>query len=207
MSASKHQWEHIYQQDGWPQREPVPLFYEAVPAFQSRKCCRILDLGCGNGNYIVPFAEKDFGMIGADISYTGLKISKQRLESAAMPVSLVQCDFRFPLPFAESSFDGIWALQSIHHARIDEIRLVIRELWRVLTLRGFMVLSVSGRKDANWSHKEIEPGTYVPIEGPERNLPHHIFTEEEVREEFRMFAIENISSRLNGKVIVVMASK
>ena len=207
MVTSKHPWENIYRQDGWPQREPVPLFYEAVPAFQSRKCRRILDLGCGHGNYTVPFAEIGFDVTGIDISSTGLNISKRRLETAAMPVSLVQCDFRFPLPFRESSFDGIWSLQSIHHARISEIRLVIQELWRVLTRGGFMVLSVSGRKDDEWSYEEIEPGTYVPLEGPEQGLPHHIFTESEVREEFQMFAIEGVFSRLSGQVIVVMASK
>ncbi len=207
MPDIEHPWEIIYQQDKWPQQDPVPLFHEVVPTLQSRNCHRILDLGCGNGNYLVPFAKKGFDMIGADISPTGLNISRQRLASATMPVSLVQCDFRLPLPFRKSSFDGIWSVQSIHHARIDAIRLVIQELWRVLIPNGFMIVSVAGGLDDKYPYKEIEPGTCVPLEGPERGLPHHIFTEDEVRKEFKMFAIEAVYSRLNGKILVILASR
>ena len=207
MPDIEHPWERIYQQDQWPQQDPVPLFHEVLPTLQNRNCHRILDLGCGNGNYLVPFAEKGFDMIGADISPTGLNISRRRLASATMPVSLVQCDFRLPLPFRQSSFDGIWSVQSIHHARIDKIRLVIQELWRVLIPNGFMIVSVAGGLDDEYAYKEIEPGTYVPLEGPERGLPHHIFTEDEVRKAFKMFAIEAVYSRLNGKIRVILASK
>lgn len=207
MPEIEHPWEKIYQQNRWPRQEPVPLFHEVVPTFQSRKCRRILDLGCGNGNYLVPFAEKDFDMIGADISPAGLNVSRQRLLSKSMPVSLVQCDFRLPLPFRNCSFDGIWSVQSIHHARIDVIRLTIQELWRVLTPNGYMIVSVAGGLDDEYPYKEIEPGTYVPLEGSERGLPHHIFSEDEMRKEFQMFAIENVYSRLHGKILVILASK
>ncbi|MCA9956581.1 MAG: class I SAM-dependent methyltransferase, partial [Anaerolineales bacterium] len=71
MPDIEHPWERIYQQDQWPQQDPVPLFHEVLPTLQNRNCHRILDLGCGNGNYLVPFAEKGFDMIGADIAPTG----------------------------------------------------------------------------------------------------------------------------------------
>ncbi|MEZ4592924.1 MAG: class I SAM-dependent methyltransferase [Chloroflexota bacterium] len=207
MPEPEHPWEIIYQQDKWPQRDPVPLFHEVVPLLQSRNCHRLLDLGCGNGNYLVPFAKIGFDMTGADIAPTGLNLSRRRLASATLPGSLVQCDFQRPLPFRKNSFEAIWSIQSIHHARIDQIRLTIQELWRVLTPNGFMIVTVAAGLDDEYLYQEVEPGTYIPLEGPERGLPHHLFTEAEVRKEFQLFAIEAVYARLNGKILVILASK
>ena len=203
----EHPWEEIYRNDGWPQQEPVPLFYEIVSNLRQKGCRRILDLGCGNGNYIVPFAREGFDVVGTDISFTGLWISKQRLADKSLPTKLVQSDFRNPLPFKDESFEGVWSLQVIHHARIAEIRLGIEEIWRILSRGGYISISVSGQLDDDYQYEEIEAGTFAPLDGPEKGLPHHIFTEEEVRDEFERFEIEEVFSRLNGKVIIILARK
>jgi len=66
---------------------------------------------------------------------------------------------------------------------------------------------VSGRVDDDVRHQRIEPGTFIPLEGPEKGLPHHIFSEEELRLEFGNFQIEDVSLRAGGKVISVLARK
>jgi len=67
-------------------------------------------------------------------------------------------------------------------------------------------ISVAAGKDDE-EFVEIEPGTIVPLTGSEARLPHHIFSEEELRLEFRDFQVMDISLRANGKVLVIVACK
>jgi hypothetical protein len=95
----------------------------------------------------------------------------------------------------------------IHHARITAVRLAIREIRRVLVPGGLAFVTVSGRKDAGLSFEEIEPGTFVPMAGPEAGLAHHIFTVEELRLEFEDYQVLDISVRAEGAVLAVLARK
>ncbi len=67
-------------------------------------------------------------------------------------------------------------------------------------------VSVAARKDDE-EFIEIEPGTIVPLTGSEAGLPHHIFSEEELRMEFRDFKVMDVSLRAEGKVLVITARK
>jgi hypothetical protein len=40
--------------------------------------------------------------------------------------------------------------------------------------------------------EQLEPNTYIPLDGPERGLPHHYFTPEELREVFGGYDIVDI---------------
>ena len=54
---------------------------------------------------------------------------------------------------------------------------------------------------------EIEPGTVIPLTGSEAGLPHHIFSEEELRMEFRDFQVWDVPLRAGGKGWVIAARK
>ena len=54
---------------------------------------------------------------------------------------------------------------------------------------------------------EIEPGTFVSKPGPERGLPHHIFDEDEIQDEFSDFLVQEVSLRAEGKVLAIWAMK
>jgi hypothetical protein len=40
--------------------------------------------------------------------------------------------------------------------------------------------------------EELEPNTYIPLDGPERGLPHHYFTPEELRVLFKGYDVMEI---------------
>jgi hypothetical protein len=100
----------------------------------------------------------------------------------------------------------VFSIQVIDHARIAAVRLAIREIWRVLSSGGVAFISVAASKDDE-EFVEIEPGTIVPLTGSEAGLPHHIFSEEELRMEFRDFQVWYVSLRAAGKVWVITARK
>jgi len=206
MSADNHPWEIIYRKDGRVFPEPFPRFPEVVELFIEYGCNEILDLGCGSGRHCVHLAKEKFKVTGLDISSTGLGLTQEWLRAEGLESRIVQSDFRHPLPFRDGSFSGVFSTQVIHHARIDAVRLAIREIHRLLSSSGVAYISVAARKD-DGEFMEVEPGTFVPQTGSEAGLPHHIFSEEALRAEFHAFTVIDISLRAKGKVRVLTAQK
>jgi SAM-dependent methyltransferase len=177
-----------------------------VDLFIEHGYSEILDLGCGSGRHTVHLAMENFRTFGLDISTTGLGLTREWLREQGLESRIVQSDFRHPLPFRAGSFSGVFSTQVIHHARIAAVRLAIREIRRVLSSGGVAFISVAARRDDE-EFVEIEPGTVVPLTGSEAGLPHHIFSEEELRMEFRDFQVMDVSLRADGKVMVIAARK
>jgi glycosyltransferase involved in cell wall biosynthesis len=72
------------------------------------KCDRIVDLGCGNGEYIPYLRMKASCVIGVDIDINLAKISKAN----GCDVILATLDY---LPFKDESFDYVWASEVVEH--------------------------------------------------------------------------------------------
>lgn len=207
MNASDHPWELIYRHEGRVFTEPFPGFKAIARKFTRHHCHRILDLGCGNGRHVVALTKKGFNTIGLDISSSGLRLTCEWLEEESLQASLIGADTRQYLPFKADSFDGLLSTQVIHHALLSEVRVAIAEIWRILTNGGIAFITVPGRKDESEAYEEVEPGTYVPLDGTEKGLPHHIFTEDELRSEFGVFQIRQISRLAEGKVLALWLMK
>ena len=207
MNSIPHPWEEIYKREGRVFPEPFPRFREVVETFRLHDCSIILDVGCGSGRHVVQLAKQGFRSLGLDISPTALSLAQAWMRQEGHEASFALADTRQPLPFRDGSVEGVLSTQVIHHARITAVRKAIREIRRVLEPGGLAFVTVSGRKDAGLEFEEIEPGTFVPIAGPEAGLPHHIFTVEELRAEFEDYQILDVSVRAEGAVLAVLARK
>jgi SAM-dependent methyltransferase len=207
MSATNHPWEEIYQREGRVFPEVFPRFGEVVETFRAHGCQAILDLGCGNGRHVVHLAKEGFWSLGADLSPTALYLTQSWMREERYEANLALADTRRPLPFRDGSFQAVLSTQVIHHARLAAVRVAIGEILRVLVPGGIVFVTVSGRKDRGLDFETIEPGTFVPLSGPEAGLPHHIFSVEELQFEFRDFEILEASVRAEGAVLAVLARK
>lgn len=207
MGQNVHPWEEIYRREGRVYPEPFPRFGEVVEAFRAHGCRAVLDLGCGSGRHVVHLAKLGHWVLGADVSPTALYLSKTWLHDEGQEARLTLVDTRHPLPFHDGSFDGVLSTQVIHHARVAAVRVAISEIRRVLVPGGLAFVTVSGRKDPGVEFEEVEPGTFLPLTGPEAGLAHHIFSVEELRYEFRELDILDLSIRAEGAVLAVLARK
>jgi len=207
MNAKNHPWENIYARDGHIFTEPFSAFSSVVQNFNQYQCRNILDLGCGNGRHVVALMNLNLGVVGLDISPTGLSLTQEWLEDEELPANLICGDMRHSLPFKDNCFDGLISTQVIHHSLLAEIRLTISEIWRVMTDGGIAFVTLAGKKHVDLPYDEIEPGTFVPLEGTEKGLPHHIFTEDELYREFELFQIQEISLRDKGRVRAIWLKK
>src|SRR5262245_32894835 len=53
---------------------------------------RLLDLGCGTGRLLIPFARKNFQVVGVDLSEPMLAVARQKAAVAGVPVQLLKAN-------------------------------------------------------------------------------------------------------------------
>ena len=80
----------------------------------------------------------------------------------------------------------------IHHARLAQIAALVDEIARILKAGGLLFVTVPQLQNQGTRFEQLEPGTYIPLDGVETGLPHHYFTPEELHSLFKEFTIVDI---------------
>ncbi|HYN06543.1 MAG TPA: class I SAM-dependent methyltransferase [Vicinamibacterales bacterium] len=153
---------------------------------------RVLDLGSGTGRHLVHFARLGFSVSGLDDSLEGTRLAGQWLASEGLDADVRVGSMHDPLPYPDAFFDAVIAVQVIHHARLAAIRGLVAEMTRVLNPRGLVFVTVPAFRNQASAFDEIEPGTFLPLDGPEKGLPHHYFSVEELRVLFEAFDVDDV---------------
>lgn len=142
----------------------------------------VLDIGCGTGKYLVFLKNLGFKTSGIDSSGTATKMTCTNLNDD----SNIKVVNMFKYKIDHNKYDLIISVATIHHGLKIEIEELIDLIYESLLNHGkiFITLpSISGRKrwDTFKDDKEVGPGTFTPLAGPEKGLPHSFFEKEEVK--------------------------
>jgi SAM-dependent methyltransferase len=124
-----------------------------------RKPGRVLELGCGNGNNLLPFAEFGWDVTGLDISGEALADARHNFDGIG---SFIECDLAadFPVP-QDEAFDAIILPNIIYYLPRQSFLRVLRECRRRMRPDG--VFFLSARLPEDWRcgrGKEEEPGGF-----------------------------------------------
>lgn len=125
----------------------VDRFLNQLPAK-----AKILDLGCGPGNFAQYLVSKGFEVIGIDISSKMLNIAKSHLPQ----ISFHQGDFR-SIPYADQSFDAIFSAYSLIHIPQTDVVQVIGEMRRVLKGEGTVLVLVQSGNHDHFIQEPLKP--------------------------------------------------
>jgi ubiquinone/menaquinone biosynthesis C-methylase UbiE/8-oxo-dGTP pyrophosphatase MutT (NUDIX family) len=179
---------------------PHKDFKKFVALFRGSKDKRVLDLGCGTGRYTIALSEEGFKVYGIDWVEKVIKITKQKLKKEGLTANLKTGDIYKKLPYNNNFFDGIISIKVIHHNRVSKIKKLIKEMERVMKPGGILMIEVpkkNGRKNDK-KFKKVEPETFINLEGLEKGVLHHVFTnKQELKDLFPNFEIVDI--HLTGK--------
>ena len=192
MSELPKIWDEIFKKQGKVFTEPHAAMPGLVRLLKSMNARTVLDFGSGSGRHIIYLAKAGFSVFGLDNSPKGLQFTKEWLNREGLCANLLLGDMAKKLPYSDDCFDAIIAVQVIHHARIAVIRLLIREMWRILKRDGVLFVTVPMLKNPTLPYEQIELETYMPLNGREQGLLHHYFTPRELYEEFDDFQIIGI---------------
>jgi SAM-dependent methyltransferase len=124
-----------------------------------RKRGRVLELGCGSGNNLMPFADFGWDVTGLDLSGEALSDARHNLAAVG---AFIECDLTttFPLP-EDASFDAVLLPNIIYYLPRRSFIRILRECRRRLRPDGVLFMSTRVPEDWRWGRgKEEEPGGY-----------------------------------------------
>jgi len=176
-------WNEILKRREYSPEEPDKMVVQFAEFLKKKQVKRVLDLGCGAGRHVVYLAKQGFETYGIDISETGLKEAKNRLERGRLDAAtLIKCDMK-ALPYVNQCFDAVISLFTIYHSTKQGIKDTITETQRTLRKRGFILLNFHSRRSGKYGKGiRIEENTFIQESGPEKGIIHHFVNEDEIRE-------------------------
>jgi SAM-dependent methyltransferase len=148
-----------YGQTSWVTTEEsheIPRRLELTPN------CWVLEIGSGSGRYALYVAETTrCQVIGLDVNGEGVRNASALAErqNLSKQVRFQQCDVSQPLPFADASFDAVYANDVFCH--IPGRLALLKELWRVLKPGGRMIFSDALVVGGALSNEEISTRSLI----------------------------------------------
>jgi len=182
-------WNEILKRGEYSPEEPDKLAMQFTKLLRNKHAQRVLDLGCGTGRHTVYLAKQGFETHGIDISETGLRKTRNKLQKEKLDASLVKCDMK-ALPYIPHCFDAVMSLYTIYHNTKQGIRKAIEEIHRTLTKTGLTLLNFhTKRSSKHGKGTKMEEDTFVQEDGPEKGIIHHFVDENEIHQLLKGFKI------------------
>lgn len=165
-----------------------PLFRRFITKSNFDRRCA-LDIGCGTGKYALYLTGKGFLIDGIDSSPTAIKMTKDAMGKNAGTIKIADM-FKFRI--AKGRYDLILSVATIHHGKKKDIQNLINKIHSALVGGGKVFITLpdfesSKRWNTFKNNKDLGGGTFSPLSGPEKGLPHSFYTKEEVQNLFSNF--------------------
>ena len=127
---------------------PLPLV-ELVDSGQVQPC-RVIDLGCGAGNYAIYLAGRRFEVTGVDFSPTAIRIARENASRKGLRCDFFVADVVEELDRVNQTWDFACEWGLLHHIPPEQRQKYVENVRRILNLKG-KYLSVSfSEKDAGF---------------------------------------------------------
>lgn len=194
-------WEIVYRKKmkkyKWIPSDSVINFLPHLKKFSAHT---VLDLGCGTGRNALFLGQQGFTVVGVDISKTALQVAHRKIKKAKLYHAILMQGDIADLPFPSQNFEAIISINVIHHAKINNIKKIVNEIYRVLRDDGIGLVTVGSDLDYKFGKgRRLEKKTYELGEGihGETGIIHHFFNEFETKALFGKFKI--LTTRLLQK--------
>lgn len=185
-------WNEIYKKHGILQKNILPCVTVAASKLEDLKLSepQVLDAGCGTGRHVrfIRIRLPDAKVSCFDISPEGLAYieNDERIDKRVLDMN------SGVLPYQNNSFDLAISTLVIEHGVMKQIKRNVEELKRVVKNNGLIAFAVPSTQDFRYGQgKKLEEGTYVYGPQLDGTIPHHFFTDNEIKELFfgcdRMF--------------------
>lgn len=107
---------------------------------------KVLDVGCGTGNFSMKLAERGCVVTGIDVSEEMLKVAREKAAEKSLSISYLQMDAT-ELAFDDGAFDVVLTMAAVEF--IEDTARAVEEMFRVVK-NGGQVLIGTINADSDW---------------------------------------------------------
>jgi SAM-dependent methyltransferase len=119
----------------WNMAEPPKALVTAVTA-NATKAGKIIEMGCGAGNYVIHFSRMGYDCTGVDISGNAIRIAGSLASAAGAGCRFLVADVTGDLSEWESTFDFAYDWELLHHIFPEDRERYVRNVHRLLNADG-----------------------------------------------------------------------
>ena len=145
---------------------------------------RALDIGYGAGRHLLYFHEQGFKVSGFDIALNAEDYAREKLDGVkgAELIDLKTFDMlSIPYPYNSNSFEGVLAINVIHHTNYQGFLRIISEISRVLVPSGLFLATIASKNNHKFGKgPKIDDYAYLTDIGAEKGVPHAFFDEKDL---------------------------
>jgi SAM-dependent methyltransferase len=144
-----------------------------------------LDIGCGEGKYLFFLQNLGFQVTGLDSSPTAIAMAREAVKNSG---NFIVADM-FEYPYPLDTYDLVISQAALHHGIKTKVVATVAKIHSMLLAGGNIFLSLPGEDSKkNWAtmagHETLADGTCIPVQGPEKGLPHSFFSNQEIKDLF-----------------------
>jgi len=194
-------WDNIYKKHlrsgegyGTISKDIYPLFIQFIREtnFIEKSA---LDIGFGTGKYLKLLQEAEFQVAGIDNSEMAVEMTKELLGRDADLRLANMYNYQIP----KDRYDLVLSVSTLHHGTKEEVKDLIKNIYDSLLPSGKVFITLPDYTES-WHAKskdlkEISKGTYIHLTGPEKDLPHSLFSEAEIKSMFLSFKDVSMNSQ------------
>lgn len=115
----------------------------AFDMIETNEGMKILDIGCGTGNFSIKLAKRGCRVTGIDISQKMLDVAKDKASQEALDIEFICMDVA-DLKFADNEFDAVISIAAFEF--IKDVKIALSEIFRVVRVGGQILIGTINRQ-------------------------------------------------------------
>jgi len=170
----------------WNIEEPPDSLVELLDKERVQPC-KVIEFGCGLGNYTRYLSSRGFDATGVDISPTAIRLAEENARKKGLMCTFIVADVLGDLKEVEGTFDFAYDWELLHHIFPKQRRKYVENVYGKLKLGGSYLSLCFSEKDpqfggmGKYRKTQISTVLYFSSEAELRNLFEPYFRIEELK--------------------------
>lgn len=132
------------------------LLEKIIGIFKEERFGKVLDLGCGDGDYAKGVKDLGFDVIAGDIDITRFRYKNE--------IEFKHCDITKEMPFPTNYFDYVLLMEVVEHLRNPYV--IMPEINRIIKTNGSLVISTPNILNLKSRFRFLAEGAYEYFREP-----------------------------------------
>ena len=124
----------------WNLETPPDILQDIVKT-EKVKPCKVIEFGCGTGNYVIYLSTKGFDATGIDFSESAIELAKKSAPKNGVNCKFISADVLGEMGEVKETFDFAYDWELLHHIFPQDREKYINNVYRLLN-HGGQYLSV-----------------------------------------------------------------